>query len=75
MKHTRKRMENIGRQCVRCLQEEDGSYALVRGPLPRNGFPKGSRIREGERLYDAAKLLASVQQWMKDTEQENGNVD
>jgi hypothetical protein len=65
---SRKRMERIGRECVRSVQSND-TYVLVIGSLPRKGFPRGSKIRNRkdgqlERLYEAEALLAAIQKYM-----------
>lgn len=63
----RKRLERIGRSCARSVHHQE-PYELVVGSLPRNGFPRGSKIRNREdgqleRLYDSAKLLMAIQMW------------
>lgn len=64
----RKKLELVGRQCVRAITEGD-PYALVIGKMPRDGFPRGSKLRDRadgklERLYEPEVLLKAVQRWM-----------
>jgi hypothetical protein len=64
----RKRLEGIGRECVRELMEDANARVSVNGSLPR-GFPKGTsvgKLKNGEnvRVFGAAVLLKAIQAHM-----------
>jgi hypothetical protein len=71
---TAKQLEDLGRECVRELQENgaDKAVVVIIGSMPRQGFPRGRYLGDHTdgrkiRVFQAFKLLGSIQQFMNST--------
>ena len=71
----RAKLESIGRQCVKEIIRDGEAKAVIVliGSVPKRGFPRGQYLgdhTDGKpiRMYSAVKLLAAVQQYMKQLE-------